>query len=194
MINKLWAFFIISGLIYGIITNNLGEINKQILNSGKTSLNMMLEILPLLALWLGLMNVAEKSGLLEKLARIISKILHPLFKEIPKNHKVYSYMGSNIIANIFGLGNAATPFGIKTMKELQNLNKNKETASKSMITFLVINTSGLTIVPTTIISLRMMHNSFNPSEIMLACFLATLISTIGGLIFDKILARGIKND
>lgn len=189
MINKIWAFFIIVGLLFGILTDNITSINKQILDSSKMALDMIIEIFPIMALWLGIMNIAKKSGLLDKLSRAISVVLHPLFKEIPKNHEVFSYMGSNIIANVFGLGNAATPFGLKTMQSLQTLNNDSRIASRSMITFLVINTSGLTIVPTTVISLRMMHGSSNPTEIILACILATAISTVGGLAFDNFLAR-----
>ena len=112
---------------------------------------MIIKIFPVMALWLGLMNIAKNSGLLDKLSKKISPILKFLFPEIPKNHESLNYISSNIIANMFGLGNAATPFGLKAMKSLQKLNKNKDIASRSMITFLVINTSGVTIIPTTII-------------------------------------------
>ena len=124
---------------------------------------------------------------------IFSKLLYPilkkLFPEIPKEHESLSLIASNIIANMFGLGNAATPFGLKAMKSLQELNDKKDTASRSMITFLVLNTSGVTLVPTTIISLRMMYGSKNPTEVVTMCILATFISTIGGLIMDRFLAR-----
>ena len=188
MINKIWAFFIITGILFGILTNNVDTVNKQILESGKTTINMILEIFPLMAIWLGIMKIAETSKLLDKFSKILYPILKKIFPEIPKNHKSFSYIGSNIIANLFGLGNAATPFGLKTMQELQKLNKT-EVASRSMITFLVLNTSGLTIIPTTVISLRMLYKSNNPTEIVFACILATLISTIGGLIIDNILGR-----
>ena len=100
-----------------------------------------------------------------------------------------SYISSNIIANMFGLGNAATPFGLKAMQSLQQLNKKKDTASRSMITFLVLNTSGVTIIPTTIISLRMMYGSSNPTGIVLPCIIITFLSTLSGLIIDRIFAR-----
>ena len=115
------------------------------------------------------------------------------YDEIPNGHESLSLISSNVIANMFGLGSAATPFGLKAMKSLQELNSNKKVASKSMITFLVLNTSGLTIIPTTIISLRMMHGSNNPTEIVLACLIATIMSTTGGLIINKILASRDKN-
>ena len=135
------------------------------------------------------MNIAKVSCLLGKFLKLLYPILKKLFPEIPKEHESLSLIASNIIANMFGLGNAATPFGLKAMKSLQELNDKKDTASRSMITFLVLNTSGVTLVPTTIISLRMMYGSKNPTEVVTMCILATFISTIGGLIMDRFLAR-----
>lgn len=187
MINKLWAFFIISGIVYAFITGNINIVNEEIIKSASSSFSLICEIFPVVALWLGIMNIAQISGLLEKFSKGLSKILHFIFPEIPKGHEAFGYIASNIVANLFGLGNAATPFGLKAMKSLQELNPNKKEASRSMITFLVLNTSGLTLVPTTIISLRMMYHSINPTEIVLACILATLCSTVVGLLVDRIL-------
>lgn len=120
---------------------------------------------------------------------LLSKVLTKLFPEIPACHESLSYIASNVVANMFGLGNAATPFGLKAMKSLEEINDKKDTASRSMITFLVLNTSGVTIIPTTIISLRMMYGSLNPTEIVLPCIIATTIGTTGGLIIDRIVAR-----
>ncbi|MEG0025941.1 MAG: nucleoside recognition domain-containing protein [Bacilli bacterium] len=189
MINKIWAFFIIVGILFCLLNNKINIVNEQVLKSTVTSLEMIIKILPVMALWLGIMNIAKKSGLLIKFSNLLSPLLTRIFPEIPKNHESFSFMASNIIANIFGLGNAATPFGLKSMQSLQTLNKQKDTATRSMITFLVINTSGLTIIPTTIISLRMMYDSKNPTEIILACIVATLIATVSGLIIDYLLAR-----
>ena len=134
-------------------------LNKQILSSGKVTLDLILQMLPIVCLWLGVANIAKESGLLKKLTLFLEPILHKIFPEIPKGHSALGYISSNIIANMFGLGNAATPFGLKAMEEMQKLNKDKTVASRSMITFLVINTCGITLVPTTIISLRVMHDS-----------------------------------
>lgn len=189
MINIIWGLFIVAGLVFSIFTNNLELINKEILTSSKTALDMTMQIFPVMALWLGIMNIASKSGLLKKFSTILSPFLRKLFPEIPKNHESFSFIASNIIANMFGLGNAATPFGLKAMQSLQELNEQKDTATRSMITFLVINTSGMTLVPTTVISLRMLNGSKNPTDIVLATILTTLCSTICGLIMDRILAR-----
>ena len=132
---------------------------------------------------------------MEKVFKQFFKVpfLRKIFPDIPENHESFSLIASNIIANIFGLGSAATPFGLKAMTSLQKLNKQKDTATRSMITFLVINTSGLTIIPTTIISLRVMYGSENPTKIVFACIIATFCSTVSGLIIDRIFSRRDKN-
>lgn len=189
MINKIWAFFIIVGSVFCIITGKMDVLNSEILNSAKNSLDMVIQLFPVMALWLGIMNIAKVSGLLNKFANFLSPILRKLFPEIPKGHESLSYIASNIAINMAGLGSAATPFGLKAMKSLEEINPKKDTASRSMITFLVLNTSGVTLIPTTIISLRMMYNSSDPTAIVFACILATMCSTIGGLIIDRLVGR-----
>ena len=189
MINKLWIFFIVVGSLFLIVNGKADALNSQILSSGKTTLDLILQIFPLLALWLGIMNIAKESGLLEKVSRFISPILLKIFPDIPKGHESLGLISSNIVANMFGLGNAATPFGLKAMESLQELNKEKDTASRSMITFLVINTCGVTIVPTTIISLRMMHDSTEPTSIVVPCVIVSFLSLIIGLFIDRLFSR-----
>lgn len=193
MVNIIWMMLILMGILYAFLTNNLNTINNTIINSTKVSLEMLLKIFPVIALWMGFTKIAEESKLLEKLSNKLSPLLTKIFPEIPKGHESLSYIASNIIANIFGLGSAATPFGLKAMESLQKLNNNKKVATRSMITFLVLNTSGLTIVPTTIISLRLMYGSLEPTKIVGACILSTMLSTFGGLIIDRMLARRYKN-
>lgn len=193
MVNVIWMVLIASGIIFGLFTNNLETINTTIVDSTKISLEMLFKIFPVLALWMGITKIAEASGLLKKLSNKLSPLLTKFFPEIPKGHESLSLIASNMIANIFGLGSAATPFGLKAMSSLQKLNKNKKVASRSMITFLVINTSGLTIIPTTIISLRMMYGSLDPTKIVFACIISTFFATLGGIIMDRFLARRYKN-
>lgn len=192
MINKVWAFFIIIGVIYAIFTGNIEIVNNEIIDCTKGSLDMTIKIFPVMALWLGIMRVAETSGLLNRLSLKLSPILGKIFPDIPKNHESLSLIASNIIANMFGLGNAATPFGLKAMDSLQELNEKKDTASRSMITFLVLNTSGVTIVPTTIISLRLLYNSASPTDIVVPALIATIFSTIFGLLLDHFLGERSK--
>lgn len=192
MINKIWGFFIISGILFSLFTGNIEVINKEILECTNTAFDMIIKIFPVLALWLGIMKIAETSGLLKKIATMLTPLLSKIFPEIPAGHESLSLIASNIIANMAGLGSAATPFGLKAMDSLQTINEKKDTASRSMITFLVLNTSGVTIIPTTIISLRMLYGSVDPTGIVIPCLIATTCSTIAGLTIDRIIARKVK--
>ncbi len=192
MINKIWFSFIFVGITYGFISGNISAVNEEIITSAKKSLDIFISIFPVIVLWLGIMTIASDSGLLNKISNILYPILGKIFKDIPKNHESLGYISSNIATNILGLGSAATPFGLKAMKSLQELNDNKDTASHSMITFLLLNTSGLTLVPTTVISIRMLYKSINPTSIITSTILATLISTISAIILDKIFYKVMK--
>lgn len=193
MINKIWGLFIVVGIIFSLLTGNINTINKEILECTNIVFDMIIKIFPVLALWLGIMKIAETSGLLKKLSNLLTPLLSKIFPEIPKGHESLSLIASNIIANMAGLGSAATPFGLKAMDSLQSINKKKDTASRSMITFLVLNTSGVTIIPTTIISLRMLYGSSDPTGIVLPCILATICSTIAGLLMDRFIASRVKS-
>ena len=193
MVNIIWTIFIVFGIIFSIINGKVDGINKTILDSCKVSLEMIIQIFPVMAMWMGLMNIASKSKLLDKFSKLVTPILKVLFPEIPAGNESFSFIASNIVANIFGLGSAATPFGLRAMQSLQKLNKNKDVASRSMITFLVLNTSGLTLIPTTVITLRVMYHSSNPTVIVFACIIATLLSTMGGLICDRVMARRYRH-
>ncbi len=188
MVSKIWGYFIVIGIVYSFIFGDVIALNETILNSTKTSLELILQIFPVIALWLGIAEIATQSGILSKLSNSLSRILHPLFPEIPKNHISLNYIASNIIANLFGLGNAATPFGLKAMSSLQELNKDKTRASRSMITFTSINTSGVTIVPTTIIALRILYKSNSPTITVISTLISTLIATVFALIIDRLIA------
>lgn len=194
MINIIWGLFIIIGITYGIISGNISSINDEIVNAGVSSINIITNILPLLLVWMGLMKIAEKSGLINKIALLLNPLLTKIFPTIPKNHPSLGYIASNIAVNMAGLGSAATPFGLKAMESLQELNKDKKRASTPMITFLVLNTSGVTIIPTTIISLRKAAGSLNPTNILPLCIIATTCSTIGGLTLDYLIRRHNGNN
>lgn len=192
MINIIWFLFIILGIMYGIITGNIDDINSEIVTSAKKSLDIFLGILPTIVLWIGIMTIATDSGLLNKISNFLYPFLRKLFPEIPKNHESLGYISSNITANILGLGNAATPFGLKAMKSLQKLNNESVVASKSMTTFILLNTSGLTLLPTTIISLRSINGSTNPTAVIIPTIIVTIISTISAIVLDKLFNKVIK--
>lgn len=184
MINYIWGFFLIIGIIYSFINGSIIDVNNEILTSGSTAIDMVLKLIPLMCLWLGVMNIAKSSGLLDKMAEKLYPIIKIIFPELKDNESI-SLISSNIIMNMLGLGNAATPFGLKAMARLQELNKNKDTATRSMITFLVINTASVTIIPTTVISLRILNNSSNPTEILGASIITTFASCFLGLVLDR---------
>lgn len=184
MINKIWGFFIIIGIIFTIFMGNTANLNETILNSASFGVKMVMDLLPIIVLWSGIMKLAEKSGILVKIGNFMKPVLSKLFPSLKKDSKALGYITSNICANMMGLGSAATPFGLKAMEEMQKENENKEEASEAMITFLVLNTSGVTIVPTTVIALRLMHGSANPEEIIVSSLIATICASIGGLLLD----------
>lgn len=185
MINYIFGFFFIAGILYSFLTNT--NISKEMLSASSTSISLIFSIIPVICLWLGIMNIAKKSGLLDKLAKFLTPVLKIIFPEIPKNSPCFSYIGTNIIMNMLGLGNAATPFGLKAIKEMQTFNKQKDTASRSMITFLVLNTASVTIMPTTIISLRILYGSTSPESIIPYIIITSTLSCLIGLIIDRLI-------
>jgi len=192
MMNKIWASFIIIGITYSILTGNIELISSEIIKSAEASFNMIIKIFPVMALWLGIMKIATESGLLTKLSKILYPFMKKLFPEIPKNHESISLITSNVIMNMFGLGNAATPFGLKAIKEMQEFNDDKDVASRSMITFLIINTAAVTIMPTTIIGLRVLYGSVNALNIIPYVIITSFCSCLIGLIIDRLLYMVMK--
>ena len=184
MINYLFASFFIIGILYSFYTNT--NISNEMLTASSKSLELIFTMIPIMCLWLGIMSIAKKSGLLDKLAKLITPILKFIFPEIPKDSPCFSYISINIIMNMLGVGNAATPFGLKAMQEMQKINKNKDEASRSMITFIVMNTAAVTIIPTTIISLRILNKSLNPMSIVPYIIITSTLSCIIGLILDRL--------
>lgn len=189
MVTYIWVFFIVVGGLFTIVTGNVELFNNQILKGGADGLQLLFEMLPLLVLWTGIMQIAEDAHILELFSNLVRPLLSKLFPSLPKDHPALGYIASNIAANALGLGSAATPFGLKAMECLQKDNPEKDTATEAMITFLVLNTGGVTIVPTTVIALRMMYGSANPSEIIITSILATLCSNVSGLIYDYLKRR-----
>lgn len=193
MVSYIWFFLIVVGIVYSFLTGNISVINESILTNGKDALELMLSIFPVIVLWSGIMKIAEDAGMLKKFAKILEPVLSKLFPSVPKDNPALGFIASNIAANMMGLGSAATPFGLKAMTELQKINDKKDTASVPMITFLVLNTAGVTIVPTTVLALRIAHGSANPSEIILPGAIATFCSCIGAVTIDYFIRKRGKN-
>ena len=193
MISILWTFLIVIGILYSFLTGNINVINESILTNADKALKLILSLFPTIVLWSGIMKIAESAGMLTRFAKFLRPILSKLFPSVPKDNPSLGYIASNIAANMLGLGSAATPFGLKAMSELQKINDKKDTASVPMITFLVLNTAGVTIVPTTVLALRIAHGSANPSEIILPGAIATFCSCIGAVTIDYFIRKRGKN-
>lgn len=189
MVSLVWGGLLLIGIIYSFVSGNLSLVNDEVLKSSAQALEMFANMFPVIVLWMGLMQIASDSGLLSKISHKFSFVLKRLFPSIPEGHESLGLIASNIIVNMVGLGSAATPFGLKAMEKLQELNPKKDTATPAMITFLVLNTSGVTLIPTGIISLRAMYGSANASEIIGPALVATLCSTVAGLTVDYLIRR-----
>lgn len=185
MINIIWGIFIIIGIVYSIITGNVSEMNMTILNTGKTTLDLFLTMFPLMIIWSGIMNIAKESGLLKKLTMIMLPVLSKIFSELDKDSEELEYISTNLAINMLGIHNASTPFGLKAMKVMQEKSKDKTIATRSMITFLVLNTSGVTLIATDIISVRMMYNSTNPTALIIPTIIITVTNTLFAIFIDR---------
>ncbi|QGT99896.1 Spore maturation protein A [Candidatus Syntrophocurvum alkaliphilum] len=174
MLNLIWLLLLASGIIVAAINGNIEVVTEAALGAAKGAVEVCFDLIGIMALWLGIMKIAENGGLINTLARLLKPIMVRLFPSVPNDHPAMGAIILNLSANMLGLGNAATPFGMKAMQELQKLNKNSDTASEAMCTFLALNTSCITLIPATIIGVRLSFDSANPTEIVGACIFASL--------------------
>lgn len=189
MINYIWFFLIFFGVLVGLLTGNGEAISRAIVNSSGSTVTFIIELTGIMCFWCGVMKVAEKSGLTDKLAKILKPILKLIFKDAAKDEKALGAIVMNLTANMMGLSNAATPFGIKAMEEMDRLNQEKGTSSNDMSLFLVLNAACIQLVPSTIISIRAACNSLNPGIIILPALISTAAAATVGIICCKILQR-----
>lgn len=177
---------VLIGIIAAAASGSIDLVAKSIATGGEQAVTLSLALLAVLSFWMGLARVAEKSGLLEALARILSPFLRPIFPSLRRNPEAMKHIVLNFSANLLGLGNAATPFGLKAMRAMQDANTDPQTATDAMCTFLVLNTAGMTLIPTQVIALRAAYGSQNPTLTVGASLLAGAIATIVGLAVDAI--------
>ncbi|SHE41013.1 nucleoside recognition domain-containing protein [Clostridium fallax] len=189
MINYIWFFMVFLGGLLGIILGKGEIITKAIVEASDSTTKLIIGFIGTMCFWSGTMKVAEKSGLTNKLANILKPILKKIFKDVSKDEKALGAIVMNITANMLGLSNAATPFGIKAMEEMDRLNNKKGVASNDMVLFLVINAACIQFVPSTIISIRAAEGSLNPGIIILPAILSTAISCLVGIIICKVLQK-----
>ena len=189
MMNSIWCFMILFGLIVGSFNGKIAVLSDTILSSSKEAVELCILMFGIVGLWSGLMNIALSLGITTKLQQMLSPFLSFLFPNL-KNKKAKEYISTNIIANMLGLGWAATPSGLKAMEELQTLNPKKDRASNEMILFLVINISSIQLIPFTMLKIRADAGSTNPNEIIISTLVATIVSTIVAIISCKLFERG----
>lgn len=187
MLNYLWGFMILIGIIYAAVTGNLPAVTNAALDSSKEAVTLCITMLGVMSLWVGLMRIAENCGIIASAARFLNPLLRFMFPNIPKGHKANEYISTNIIANVFGLGWAATPAGLKAMEEMGKLNHHSKVASKDMCTFLILNVSAFQLIPVNMIAYRSQYGSANPAAILGPAMIATFCATLCGIIFAKIM-------
>lgn len=187
MINYIWFFLIFIGIIVAVFTGRIDTINTTVIEDTQEAVKFAISLTGIMAVWLGLMNIAKKSGLIEGFSTLLRPVTSLLFPDIPKNHPAMSAIVMNMITNIFGAGNSATALGIKAMEEMNTLNKDKRRATNAMCMFLVVNMSSIQLVPLTVLKIRADAGSLNPTEIIGTSLIATTISTFAGIISVKIL-------
>ena len=193
MLNYIWAVMIVIGIIYGAITGHMKEVTEAALQSAQDAVTLCFTMTGVMAFWVGLMQVAEESGLIAKLTRMLSPFISFMFPRIPQGHKSRNYISTNIIANVLGLGWACTPAGLKAMEELAKLQEERGVpeekchyASNEMCTFLIINVSSLQLIPVNMIAYRAKYGSADPTAIVGPAILATAVSTTVAVIFCKV--------
>lgn len=195
VLNYIWIAFFLIAFAFGTISLLMGDtaiFQKMVdatFDSSKTAFETSLGLTGVLALWLGMMKIGERAGIVNVLARLLSPVFTKLFPDIPKNHPVMGSIFMNIASNMLGLDNAATPTGLKAMTQMQELNTRKDTATNPMIMFLVLNTSGLTIIPTTILAFRSSYGAAQPTDVFIPILLATAVATLAGIVITSVWQR-----
>lgn len=189
MLNILWPVFIILSFMYAIITGKVNEVNNGIFEALKNAVELSITFLGTIGLWNGVMEIAKNTTLINKLTNILKPIIKRLFPELRNNKKANQEISINIIANILGLGNAATPLGIKAMKTMQEDNERKDELSNSMMMFILLNTASLQLIPTNVIAIRTSLGSKDPTSIIIPVWISSIVAAIIGILFVKLLIK-----
>ena len=187
--NYVFVFLILISIITAFFTGRIENVANELLNSAQRAVQVSIGLIGIMAFWLGLAKIAQKSGLINLISKLISPILKLIFNELPKNSPAFSNIALNITANALGLSNAATPFGIKAMKDIKKEENKNDVATNSMCIFLAMNTAGFQIVPATVLAILIAAGAKNPTEIIIPTFIVTLSSFIFAIVIAKILAK-----
>ncbi len=189
MLNKIWPIFIIISFSFAIFFGNIDKLNSSIFASTQEAVNLCISLLGSMCLWNGIMKIAADTSVINKLTIFLSPIVNFLFPELREEESIKKEISMNMVANILGLGNAATPLGIKAMKSLQEINTDKQVLSNSMVTLIVLNTASIQIIPTTVIAIRSSLGSCNPTGIIFPVWIATVCAAVAGIAAVKIFIR-----
>lgn len=189
VLNYIWFGMIAIGVIVGFFNGRLDLVTTAIITSSKDAIQMCIELLGIMCMWLGIMRIADKAGIIEAISAALKPITKIIFSKVPSNHPAMGAMVMNIVANLMGLGNAATPLGLKAMGELQKLNNKKDTATDSMCMFLIINTCSIQLIPATLIAIRSATGSVNPTQIITPVWISSFCAATTGIILAKIAER-----
>lgn len=194
MLNIVWPIFIIISFSYAIFSGNLENLNSSIFKSTEDAINLTLSLLGTICLWNGVMQVASKTSVIDRLMKLLNPIIKILFPEIKNNEKIKKEISMNMVANILGLGNAATPLGLKAMKSMQKENNKKDVLSDSMMMFIVINTASIQIIPTTVIAIRNSLGSSNPTSVVFPTWIATICVAVAAILATKVIIKVTKKE
>ena len=194
MLNIVWPIFIIISFSYAIFSGNLQNLNTSIFDSASDAVNLCINLLGTMCLWNGIMHIAKNSTVMNKLTKVLKPVIKFLFPEIKEESDAQKEISMNMIANILGLGNAATPLGLKAMKSMQKENKKKDTLTNSMAIFIVLNTASIQIIPTTVIAIRKSLGSNNPTAIVFPVWIATICAAIAAITATKIFIKFSKKE
>ena len=189
MLNIIWPFFIIISIVYAILTGKVAEVNNSVFESANETVKLTITFFGTISLWNGIIHIASKTTMIEKLTNKLSPIIKFLFPDLKKEKEVQKEISMNIVANMLGLGNAATPLGLKAMKSMQKLNDNKERLSNAMAMFIVLNTASLQIIPTTVIAIRNSLGSQNASGIIIPVWISTVIAALTVVFVTKLFIK-----
>lgn len=189
MLNKIWPVFIIISILYAIYAGNLEALNNSIFESTEDTIKITITLIGTMCLWNGIMKIASNLTLIEKLSKILNPLINFLFPDLKKSKRIKKEISMNMIANILGLGNAATPLGLKAMESMQKENSEKDKLSNSMMTFILINTASIQIIPTTVLAIRKSLNSADSTCILVPIWFATICAATCGIIVVKLLIK-----
>lgn len=189
MLNLVWPIFIIISIIFSFFTGSIKQLNASIFESTEAAVSLCITLVGTMCLWSGIMQIAAKTSAMQKITNFLRPIMKLLFPNLKKESKIYQEISMNMVANILGLGNAATPLGIKAMKSMQDENSNKKVITNEMATFIVLNTASIQIIPTTVIAIRSSLGSQNPTAIIIPVWIATICAACAGIIATKIFIK-----